>query len=980
MFGLALRHLRIPCPRFIGREEELLWLQERLEEARRGRGDLVLIGGEAGIGKSRLIAELTIRAQQAEIRVLIGRCSLFEAALPYAPFIEAFRGLLANRAPSEVASTLGPYAPELVKLLPEVAHRLLGIHLHPAPSPPEEKSRLFESLYQVLRRIAVEAPLIVIVEDLHWADPASLELLHYLARRLRGDRWLLLATYRPEESGSSETLGRLRHELSRERLAQELLVKSLGAGETGALLNEVLGSLAPASQALAEWIFHSGEGNPFFTEEIVRALVESSDEHVARLDPGALAAANVAPSIREAILARLQSLSPESRAVLAAAAVLGRTFDLETLQIACALHGDAFTPPFMALLSLHLIRADRVPMQYGFRHHLIREVVLQSLPPDGRRMLHGRVAELLEGRTNPAAPPQLLAYHFNEARDRNKTARYALAAAAAAAAVYAHEEAARHYTTTLDALPDGDSPTHVETAEGLGDALFHAGQLGDAARAHVRMLAHAQALGMLGDAARAYRKIGRAQNEETPGKGFDAWEKALAILAEIDDPREEAMIREQAGKVAYILGQYERGLAESTAAIAAAERAHDPSALSRAHKSLGVNLHALGRRDAARAHMEQALMLARRADDLEAELKALNDIGALAIEDADFRRAREALEDGKNLVDKVGPIPSLLLPIRGLAKLALAEGKWDEVEVLSRDLEARLRSGDEHHWPFVFVAQLHAVVLTLRGRRDEAEALLGEARAAAETAHGRAVIGGVMARLHLQQGNPAAARSALAQALDLQGMPEATRVELLLLGADVSLRLGQPDEAGEFADAAVRLAAPLRYFDAAVARVQGLIAAQAGRLDEAITRYVAGLEKPSTEAQPYEGALLRHYLGLSYLRRGGPGDRSRARTQLREALKTFDGLGAEPDAAATREALQRLGGRARGGGVLTEREGEVLALLAEGLSNAAIAGRLFISERTAEVHVGNILSKLNVESRGQAVAWALQQSLTRTTP
>ena len=410
MWGQVIRHLRIPSPRFIGRDDELLWLQERLEEARRGHGDVVFIAGEAGVGKSRLLTELVTRGQQAEIRVLDGKCSLFESALPYAPFIEAFRGLFHNRTPSEIGSLLGAYAAEVIRLLPELTQLLPGVRPNPPLSPPEERSRLFESLYQVLRHVAAEVPLILTIEDLHWADPASLEFLHFLGRRLRHDRWLVLATYRPEELAQAETLKRLREELSRGRLAQELALGPLSPAETGELLQETLGALAPAREDLATWVYQSSEGNPFFTEEILRALIETSDAHIHRLDHAALSAIAVPATIREAILARMRSLGAEARGILAAAAVLGRTFDPEAVQAITGLAGETFTQPFMNLLSLQLVRADRIPLRYAFRHHLIREAVLESLPPDTRRSLHQRVGELLEARPSPS--PQILAYHF----------------------------------------------------------------------------------------------------------------------------------------------------------------------------------------------------------------------------------------------------------------------------------------------------------------------------------------------------------------------------------------------------------------------------------------------------------------------------------------------------------------------------------------------------------------------------------------
>jgi predicted ATPase len=185
-----------------------------------------------------------------------------------------------------------------------------------------------------------------------------------------------------------------------------------------------------------------GDGTPFFTEEILRTVVEASDAHLLRIDPEALAGVPVPSTVRETILARIGQLEAPSRAILAAAAVLGRTFDQDALQRMTSLAGEAFSRAFMPLLALYLLKADRTPLRYGFRHHLIRGVVLETLAPDERHRLHKQAGEYHEG---AGAPSQLLAYHFRQAGDRPQTVRYALAAGREAAALYAYEDAARHY-------------------------------------------------------------------------------------------------------------------------------------------------------------------------------------------------------------------------------------------------------------------------------------------------------------------------------------------------------------------------------------------------------------------------------------------------------------------------------------------------------------------------------------------------------
>jgi DNA-binding CsgD family transcriptional regulator/tetratricopeptide (TPR) repeat protein len=977
-----LRNLRIPCPRFVGRGEELLWLQERLEEARQGRGGAVFLAGEAGIGKSRLLAELTMRVRQGEVRVLDGKCSLFEAALPYAPFIEAFRALLHARTPEQIAILLGPYAPEVMKLLPELVQLLPGIQSNPPLAPAEEKSRLFESLYQVLGKIASEAPLVLALEDIHWADAASLEFLHFLARRLRQDHWLILATYRPEELVHSGGLVELRQGLSRERLVQELRLKPLGPVETGELLSEVLGLSAPVSDAVLARIFQYGEGNPFFTEEVLREIVEAEDTPVVHLDPKVLSRVIIPATIQETILVRLNHLTPEARGMLAAAAVLGTTFDVETLQEVSGLAGEAFTRPFMNLISLQMVRTDRVPLRYSFRHHLIREVVVQNLAPDLQRTLHQRVGELLERHPSPA--PQALAYHFRQAGDRERTLRYALAAASDASAMYAYAEAARYFALALDALPTLPTKTRLALVENLGDALYHAGQLDQALAAFTTMLQCAQTLGLRKEMARAYRKAGQVENEEAAGSGFPTWEKGLAILAQIDDPAEEAMIRYAATCIATIAGQYQRGIAEGRAAVAAAKRAANTGVLGRAYTTLAFPLSAQGQRDEARACAQMALALTQQAHDLEGELKALNNIGCFAMEDADFGRARTALESACALVEKLGRVPtmSLSLPIISLAELSLVEGRWDDAETLSRNLMTPFAQDLANLHTFNGAVVVLGTVHLLRGLWEEADALLQQARSSAEAASDAfllSYIGNAQARLALRRGNATAAKGVLQSTLahdESTGSAGAVQAETLLLLSEVCVELGDVAEAETWAERGTQAAAPYPYLAPMVFRVRGRVAAQGGHLDDTVAEYSRGLDALVAASQPYEEALIRYNLGVCLIRRSGHGDRKAGRTHLTEALMIFERLGAEPDAKIVRLALHRISGRPPAGHALTAREREVLSLLVEGLSNAAIAGRLYVSERTVEVHVSHILDKLGVESRTQAMALTSQSALT----
>jgi DNA-binding CsgD family transcriptional regulator len=861
-----------------------------------------------------------------------------------------------------------------MKLLPELAACLLGVVASPPLSPPEEKSRLFESLYQVLRRVAANAPLILALEDVHWADSASLELLYFLGRRLRRDRWLAVATYRPEELVRAEGLARLREDLLRDRLGQELMLKSLSTEEIGELLHEVIGGDPAQLRSLAGLICHYGEGNPFFSEEILRAIVDAGDSLLITFDPTTVSAVPIPPTVQETIRLRLRQLTSEARMVLAAAAVLGRTFDLETLQQVTDLVGDAFSRPFMELLSHQLIRAERTPRCYGFRHHLIREVVMQNLAPDLRRALHGRVGLLLEGTTGAAqGVPQLLMHHFGEAGDRERTVRYGREAAWQASAVYAHEDAGRYLSLALDALPTPATSERLSVAEGLGDAWYQARRFEQSLQALAVMRECAMVLDAPRDLARAHRKIGTVGNVMRVGAGLPALETGLAIVAKIDAPSEEALIRAEMAFVACQAGQFAQAVTEARAGVAAAARAGDPKALSRCYWILGVSLQSLGQYAEARESLKKAVAQAREANDLEAETSALNSLGCRAKEDADFVAAREALERACESVDKVGGMGCIFHAVLSLSELCLLEGRWDEAESLSRRVVLQL---EELSRPFTFgfAALDLATVYLLRGRFDDAEALLRDAENSESSENTNTLLNvfNAQAQMALVRRTPAIAQKWLEKARALcesSRYAGAPRAESLLLITEAHVQNGDAAAAKESLEQAMQAAQPFRYLAPWVSRVTGLVAAHVGLLDEAIRHYQVGLDTLVAASQPYQEGLIRRELGVCHLRRNHQGDRRVARTQLAHALELFQRLGAQPDAEIVQQGLHRIGGRIPAGLALTIREQEVLALIAEGLSNAAIAGRLYLSERTVEVHVSHILSKLGVESRSHAVAW-----------
>ena len=460
----------IVCPVLIGRRTHLDTLLQFMEQAKSGHGQTVLISGEAGIGKSRLVAEAIKHARssnaQAESQaalILEGRCFEPDRALPYAPFLDLLRSFLAVQSPDEAAELLGPTASELVKLLPEFA----GYVQEPAPDsmldPEQEKRRLFQALLRFFTRLSMLQPLVVIIEDIHWSDDNSLEFLLFLTRHLATHSILLLLTYRSEEDNPA--LLQFLSGLDRERLTTELALSHLTIDEAEVMIRTIFGLSRAVSTEFVAAIYTFAEGNPFFIEEMLKSLaaageIEYGDGKWERRSREGEAAQGVSlpnhPHLpRSTLLAvqqRLTHLSVEARDVLSFAAVLGRRFDFALLQ-----HLTGRNEVDLVRLVKELITAQLVVEEsedvLAFRHALTRQAAYTDLLVRERRSLHHSVAQSMERIYANELDSRLgdLAYHFYMAGEWTKVLEYAQRAGEKAQALYAPRAAIENYTHALEA-------------------------------------------------------------------------------------------------------------------------------------------------------------------------------------------------------------------------------------------------------------------------------------------------------------------------------------------------------------------------------------------------------------------------------------------------------------------------------------------------------------------------------------------------
>jgi tetratricopeptide (TPR) repeat protein len=463
---------------FVGREDELGRLRTALDAANAGQGRLVLLAGEPGIGKTRLVQQLADEAAKRGGLVLWGRCWEGEGAPAFFPWIEAFGAYARAQEPQVLRATLGAAAPDLAQLVAEVRALLPDVPPPPPAEPEQARFRLFGGIAAFLTTITATQPLVVVLDDLQWADKPSLLMLQYLVRQLGGLRLLVLGTYRDTDLDRQHPLAEALVTLRREPVVERVLLSGLSTAEVVALLEARAGhALDVAGRTLAEALHRETEGNPLFVTETLRHLADSGgivqEQGRWRVTTASIADLGIPEGVREVIGRRLSRLSETCNALLAAGAVLGREFDanvLERVSTESISRVDAALEEAAAAGVVTEVRGG--VGHYRFSHALVRETLMHELSARRRVRLHQQLGEALEAhygaRVERCAAE--LAHHFTEAAVTGeeaaaKAVRYGMLAAQQAEAQTAWEEAALQYERCLAVLADmATAPDDIDAA------------------------------------------------------------------------------------------------------------------------------------------------------------------------------------------------------------------------------------------------------------------------------------------------------------------------------------------------------------------------------------------------------------------------------------------------------------------------------------------------------------------------------------
>ena len=988
----------------VGRGPELAELESALRRAATGRPSAVLLAGDAGVGKSRMVAETVERAAAAGFTVLVGRClDTADAALPYLPFTEVVASLAAAR-------------PEIVDERPALRSLLPGMVVRTVATGDDSalgQLRVFDAVLSALDALSATSPTLLVLEDLHWADRSSRDLLVFLLSRLTAQRLVVLATYRRDDLHRRHPLRPVLSELVRLPAVERLELEALGGEESLELVRRLAAGWVDGGvdDMQMRRIARRSEGNAFFAEELVTASPSGVPEGLA-----------------EVLMARIEALPALTQRVLRIAAVSGRKVRHEQLAAVSDLGDDELEQALRDAVAQHVLVPDRPESAggpgtdgYVFRHALLREAIYQELLPGERTRLHARYAERLAARAEPGSAAEL-AHHAYAGHDLPRALAASITAAdeadarsAPAEALFQLERALELWHAVPDAATVADSPESVVTRA----ASWYASYTGDPDRAvHLARRAVQLAEAAHDDVLTARNARSLAlQLLDLPGHDAEAVATAQRALTLLADREPSANLAWAYGTVARTLWRTDRP-AEADEHARAAVAVVDSLPVAgmpkcTAEDALGAKADALvtmsvyaahiGDDERSRRLIAEAKQLAHRSGYLTVELRSYFNLGMSLFDTGQLAEAAAAFHDGEKRADEIGLAWSSygidLRVVHVITKYML--GSWERAEAA-----ARIAGRTVSTTVATRLAAAGMLVATAKGRLAAVEEQLAEIEAQPVRDDQVLVYAGVAgSEAALWAGAPEVAAARVAETLRALQKVLEQHLGMIAMAAigvgaqaalaeagtvPVEVALAEAERLAVLAEGAAAHGVPrsnmlgpegqawLSWTRAELTRLTGPDPAAWTTAVEAFA-YEGGTPEAPGYRQGY--ALLRR--AEARLALGEPA--AAVADDLTAAHGAATRLGAEPlagaVAATARRAGVRLAGTAAapratsGTDLLTPREHAVLDLVAGGRTNRQVGAELYISEKTVSVHLSRVMAKLGASSRTEAVSVAYARGL-----
>ena len=950
----------------VGRDDELARLDALVDEIVAGhRLGTVLVEGPAGIGKTRVVHELATRVQARGVEVVVGHCvAQGEQMLPYAPVVELLTELVRREGAAAIRQAAGPAGPELGRLVPA-----LGDQEVPALDS-NRSSRLFQAISTLLQNVSFRRPLLIVIEDLHWADTSTRELLALIARQQPGDVVLLL-TLRTDESPAPAGLARYVAELVR-RSDHRVSLQPLSREQQAHQISDILG--VPPPRQLLDDVYDRAEGNPFFAEELL-ALSQHGD-------------AGLPATVRDLLVARLETLTPATQQVLRTASVIGRTLPPGLLEEVVDVSGERLEDVLRSAVKAHVLRAD--DGELSFRHALLQEAVLASLLPGEAARTHRRIAEALSRDPELAGPGARvagrLARHWAQAGDPAQALVASVAAAREASDGLAFAESLSHYERALeliDAVPDAEALLDLPRARLLHWAaeVAHLAAHPDRATELVREAIARVDQDDLHLHGWLHERLGRYlwMSADT-WNALAAYERAVELVPAEPATRGRAAVLSGLSQMLMLADRFEESEALAREAIAVAQRVPDGRSVEgHARCNLGVDLAYTGRLEEAITELRTARRIAEEQfDDVDDIARAMVNLHSILFDHGRLEESAEVALESVRVVETLG-----LQRRKGVwsrtdaAEVLIMLGRLDEVAGILDEARSLGPQGID-----AFRTDLMDGLLWLRrGDLDRARSLLERAEQAGSRIIDPALVGPLYAGLvevaGLQDDDAAGARWSEDGLRLMAGVRHPAHAAPVLAAAATSaVRAAPPrrEDARALLDRAGALlaAAPVPGTPAEVE-----VRAAEAELSGEATAWRDVAEAWEHMGEPYRAAYAHLQVAEALLGTGT--DRDQAAEHLGVATATARRIGAEGlvsrAADLGRRARLKVEAAPENPYRLTSREAEVLRLVADGHSDREIGARLFISHRTVERHVSNLLAKLGAARRSELVATALREGL-----
>ena len=965
------------------------------EAAKGGHVRVVLLTGEPGMGKTRLLDEVAQRLAEDGAVVLCGSASEAEGMPPFLPFLEALGRYIQVTPQDQLRTQVAAVPQTLASFLPELAVYLHDLRAPPPLLPEQARLRLYEAIGTFLEAISAPHTLVLTLDDLHWADTASLDLLCYLTHHQSNAHLLILGAYRESEVDRNPALARALTELSHQRVLTTVIVSPLSATEIGMLAGgRYSGSLSPEVSVL---LHAQSEGNPFFAEELLDGWIESgalSQDHQQWVAVAPLAHV-LPPTIVGALRQRFSRLAPAVIDHLRVASIIGRSFDPSLLALAEEQEIEAVEECLLEAARARLIRIDQQG-RYFFNHDKIRECLYIEVSTSRRRRLHELIGHVLEAHSSQEYSMSMyqladLAFHFARSGDRTRGIHYSLLAATQALQTAAAEEAMVHYSTALELL-DSDDRRRGNVLLDLGKVALLAGKDREAetiyeAAQHWLLQANEEDDGAR--AATAAHGLGLALwRQEKRQEAYAAMEHALAFFGNSECVEKVKILVDLSQLLMVYMGKHDEGLAYAQQALEIAHHLEETELEEIARRIIvgNLSLHGSDLPLAVQA-LEQMLTHAEERGDLaEAGECCLN----LAVGNywlAEVRRSYEVSLHRITLIERCRQSYQLRTAYTWPILLLASQGKWTEAE---REIE-RARPVIEHlasPMPYAFLRQFQGFLAYQREKFAEAQCELETAWALAglNLQSGLGEMTFYLGLLGLVQATVGKCEEALVSITRLERILELLpdgilpTAPMMVCLALTSIALDDHERARSLYTHLLAFRGQHYWF--LVDRVLGLIATLCCEWETAAIHLASAEVIARREGLHPE--LARTLLGQAdvALGQGTWESTQRAVDLLNKALALFEDLGMTDSARRVSRRLQSLSHRPRGPthpsplpANLTQREVAVLKLVTCGKSNSQIAQELVISEKTVIHHLTHIFNKTNSENRAAATAFAIRNGL-----